>query len=213
MTAAAPPPRPSAKQADRGEARASSSDSEGTTPADPAKPFLTDVAELRRRARQHIEEGAVTAGYGGDRATVIRLLNEALATELVCVLRYKRHHYMATGIHSKTVAAEFLEHAGEEQQHADSLAARITQLDGAPDFDPKGLVTRSHSEYVAGTTLIDMIQEDLVAERIAIQSYTEMIRYIGEGDPTTRRLLESILAVEEEHADDMKTLLEALPKS
>jgi bacterioferritin len=212
MTASAHPPRPQAKQAGRGEARAPSSESAVTTP-DPAKPFLTDVAELRRRARQHMEEGAVTAGYGADRTTVIELLNEALATELVCVLRYKRHYYMATGIHSQTVAAEFLEHAGEEQGHADQLAERITQLAGEPDFDPRGLATRSHSEYVAGTTLLDMIQEDLVAERVAIQSYSEMIRYIGEGDPTTRRLLESILAVEEEHADDMKTLLEALPKS
>jgi bacterioferritin len=215
MTASAHPPRPQAKQAGRGEARAPSSESdksEATTP-DPAKPFLTDVAELRRRARQHIEEGAVTAGYSGDRTTVIELLNEALATELVCVLRYKRHYYMATGIHSQTVAAEFLEHAGEEQGHADQLAERITQLDGEPDFDPKGLATRSHSEYIAGTTLLDMIQEDLVAERVAIQSYSEMIRYIGDGDPTTRRLLESILAVEEQHADDMKTLLEAIPRS
>jgi bacterioferritin len=213
MTASAHPPRPPAKQAGRGEARASSSSSDSEATPDPAKPFLTDVAELRRRARQHMEEGAVTAGYGGDRAKVIELLNEALATELVCVLRYKRHYYMATGIHSQTVAAEFLEHATQEQEHADQLAERITQLDGAPDFDPRNLVTRSHSEYVAGTSLLDMIQEDLVAERVAIQSYTEMIRYIGEGDPTTKRLLESILAVEEEHADDMKTLLETLPKS
>jgi bacterioferritin len=213
MTAPAYPPQPS-KQAGRGEARASSSQSsESEAAPDPAKPFLTDVAELRRRARQHIEEGAVTAGYGSDRTTVIELLNEALATELVCVLRYKRHYYMATGIHSKTVAAEFLEHAGQEQQHADQLAERITQLDGEPDFDPRGLATRSHSEYIAGTTLLDMIQEDLVAERVAIQSYSEMIRYIGDGDITTKRLLESILAVEEEHADDMKTLLEMLPKS
>jgi len=180
--------------------------------ADRAKPFLSDVTELRRRAREHIEKGAVTASYGSDRATVIDLLNQALATELVCVLRYKRHYFMATGIHARDVAAEFLEHANEEQGHADQLADRITQLGGAPDFDPRGLATRSHSEYVAGTTLIDMIQEDLVAERVAVESYSEMVRYIGEGDPTTRRLLESILAVEEEHADDLKTLLEAMPK-
>jgi bacterioferritin len=179
---------------------------------DPSRPFLSDVKELRRRAREHIEKGAVTSSYGCDRATVIDLLNQALATEIVCVLRYKRHYYMATGIHAQAVAAEFLEHAGEEQGHADQLAERITQLDGAPDLNPSGLATRSHSEYVEGKTLIDMIQEDLVAERVAIESYSEMIRYVGEGDPTTRRLLESILAVEEEHAEDMKTLLEALPK-
>jgi bacterioferritin len=180
--------------------------------SDPKRPFLSDVTELRRRARAHIEEGAVTSSYGCDRATVIDLLNQALATEIVCVLRYKRHYYMATGIHAQAVAAEFLEHAGEEQGHADQLAERITQLDGAPDLNPSGLATRSHSEYIEGETLIDMIREDLIAERVAIESYTEMIKYIGEGDPTTRRLLESILAVEEEHAEDMKTLLEALPK-
>ena len=176
------------------------------------KPFLSDVMELRRRAREHIEKGAVTASYGSDRATVIDLLNQALATELVCVLRYKRHYFMATGIHAQAVAAEFLEHANEEQGHADQIAERITQLDGAPDFDPRGLATRSHAEYVEGSNLIDMIREDLVAERVAIESYNEMIRYIADGDPTTRRMLESILAVEEEHAEDLKTLLDALPK-
>jgi bacterioferritin len=174
--------------------------------------FLSDVQELRRRARKHIHDGAVTEGYLADRRKVIDVLNQALATEIVCVLRYKRHYYMATGIHAQAVAAEFLEHAGEEQGHADQLAERITQLDGAPDLNPSGLAMRSHSEYIEGKTLIDMIQEDLIAERVAIESYTEMIRYVGEGDPTTRRLLESILAVEEEHAEDMKTLLEALPK-
>jgi bacterioferritin len=177
----------------------------------PEKPFLSDVTELRRRAREHIERGAVTAGYRGDREVVIDLLNQALATELVCVLRYKRHYYMARGIHAQAVAAEFLEHAGEEQGHADQIAERITQLDGEPDLSPQGLATRSHSEYVEGRSLIDMIQEDLVAERVAIESYSEMIRYIGEDDPTTRRMLESILAVEEEHAEDLKTLIEALP--
>jgi bacterioferritin len=189
----------------------STNKSEASKP-DPKRPFLSDVTELRRRAREHIEKGAVTSSYGCDRATVIDLLNQALATEIVCVLRYKRHYYMATGIHAQAVAAEFLEHAGEEQGHADQLAERITQLDGAPDLNPTGLAMRSHSEYIEGKTLIDMIQEDLIAERVAIESYTEMIRYVGEGDPTTRRLLESILAVEEEHAEDMKTLLEALPK-
>src|ERR1051325_8161017 len=137
------------------------------------KPFLTDVQELRRRARQHIEEGAVTEGYRADRATVIRLLNEALATEIVCVLRYRRHYFMANGIHAQPVAAEFLEHATQEQEHADLIAARITQLGGAPNFDPQGMTTRSHSEYVEGGTLLEMIKEDLIAERVAIDSYSE----------------------------------------
>jgi bacterioferritin len=176
------------------------------------KPFLTDIKELRRRARSHMEEGAVTEGYRADRETVLRLLNEALATEIVCVLRYKRHYYMASGIHAQAVAEEFLEHAGEEQGHADLLAERITQLDGEPDLNPDGLLTRSHSEYIEGDGLIDMIKEDLVAERIAIDSYAEMIRYIGENDSTTRRMLEGILATEEEHADDLRTLIRALGK-
>jgi bacterioferritin len=174
------------------------------------QPFLTDVKELRRRAREHMEKGAVTEAYKGDRATVNRILNEALATELVCVLRYKRHYFMANGIHAQAVAQEFQEHATEEQDHADRIAARITQLGGEPNFNPEGLATRSHSEYVEGATLIDMIREDLVAERVAIDSYSEMIRYLSDQDPTTRRLLESILAVEEEHAEDMKTLLESI---
>ncbi len=180
------------------------------TSRDPEKPFLSDIQEIRRRARQHIEQGAVTENYGADLKTSIRLLNEALATEIVCVLRYKRHHYMANGIHASSVAAEFLEHANEEQQHADQLAARIIQLNGAPDFNPKRLLTRSHSEYVEGQTLIDMIKEDLVAERIAVESYTEIIRYFGDRDPTSRRLMEEILGKEEEHAEDMKTLIETL---
>jgi bacterioferritin len=181
--------------------------------ANPKKTFLTDIRELRARARRHIEKGAVTEGYRPDRGTVIRILNEALATEIVCVLRYRRHYFMAAGIHAKAVADEFLQHANEEQGHADLIAHRITQLDGEPNLNPEGLLTRSHSEYVEGDSLIDMIREDLVAERIAIESYTEMIRYIGDGDPTTRRMLEGILAVEEEHADDLKTLVEALPRS
>lgn len=170
--------------------------------------FLTDIKTLRERARKHIENGAVTAGYQADRTTVIKLLNEALATELVCILRYKRHYYMATGINADTVAAEFLQHAVEEQGHADLIAARIVQLKGEPDFDPEGLATRSHAEYVEGDDLIDMIKEDLVAERIAIDSYGEMIRYLGDRDPTTRRMLEGILAMEEEHADDLSNMLE-----
>ena len=172
--------------------------------------FLSDIATLRKRAREHISEGAVTPGYHADRGVVIKLLNEALATELVCVLRYKRHHFMAKGIHAEGVAAEFLEHANEEQQHADLIAARITQLGGEPDFSPDGLASRSHAEYVEGENLEDMIREDLVAERIAIDSYREMISYLGEEDPTSRRMLEEILAKEEEHADDLANLLEDL---
>src|SRR5689334_11475896 len=177
------------------------------------KPFLTDIKTLRERARKHIENGAVTEGYHADRETVIRLLNEALATEIVCVLRYKRHHYMAAGIHAQAVAKEFLEHATEEQQHADLIAERITQLDGAPNFSPEGLLTRSHSQYVEGASLVDMIREDLVAERIAIESYSEIIRYLGNNDPTSRRLMEEILAKEEEHADDLKTLIQTLSQA
>ncbi|HEV2718602.1 MAG TPA: ferritin-like domain-containing protein [Thermoanaerobaculia bacterium] len=176
------------------------------------KPFLTDVQELRRRARQHIEEGAVTDAYRADRDTVIKLLNEALATEIVCVLRYKRHYFMAQGIHADPIAQEFLTHANEEQGHADQIAARIIQLGGAPNFSPEGLLSRSHSEYVEGTTLVDMIKEDLVAERVAIDSYNEMIRYVGDKDVTTRRMLETILAVEEEHADDLSSFLADMDK-
>jgi bacterioferritin len=175
-----------------------------------AKEFLTDVETLRKRARKHIEEGAVTEGYKGDRDTVIKLLNEALATEIICILRYKRHHYMATGIHAQAVAAEFLQHANEEQMHADQIAQRITQLGGAPNFSPEGLASRSHSEYVEGDTLVEMIKEDLVAERVAIDSYGDMVRYLGNDDPTTRRMLEGILAMEEEHADDLANLLATL---
>jgi bacterioferritin len=174
------------------------------------KTFLTDITELRRRARQHIEQGAVTDAYRADRDTVIKLLNEALATELVCVLRYKRHYFMAQGIHSDPIASEFLQHANEEQGHADEIANRIVQLGGSPNFSPEGMLSRSHSEYVEGSTLVEMIREDLIAERVAIDSYTEMIRYIGENDYTTRRMLEGILAVEEEHADDLASFLSDL---
>jgi len=169
--------------------------------------FLTDIQELRRRARQHIQEGAVTQGYLADREKVIAVLNEALATEIVCVLRYKRHYFMATGIHANAVAQEFLEHANDEQGHADQIAERITQLGGEPNFNPEGLASRSHSQYVEGKTLVDMIREDLVAERIAVESYGEIVRFLGDRDITSRRMMESILAVEEEHADDMKDLL------
>src|SRR5216110_3114670 len=176
------------------------------------KAFVTDVQELRRRARRHIEAGAVTESYRGDRETVIKLLNEALATEIVCVLRYKRHYFMAQGIHADPIAAEFLQHANEEQGHADQIAGRIVQLGGSTNFSPDGLLSRSHSEYVEGQTLLDMIKEDLVAERVAIDSYTEMIRYIGDDDITTRRMLEGILAVEEEHAEDLSSFLADLDK-
>jgi bacterioferritin len=172
--------------------------------------FLDTIETIRQRARAHIENGAVTEGYRAPVDTVIRLLNEALATEIVCVLRYKRHYYMASGIHAQAVAAEFLEHASEEQQHADLIAARITQLNGAPDFNPEGLSDRSHSEYAEGASLVEMIREDLVAERVAIDSYSQMIHFIGDRDPTTRRMLEEILATEEEHAQDLATLLETL---
>ena len=176
------------------------------------KPFLTDVKTLRERARRHIEQGAVTEGYQADRETVIKVLNEALATEIVCVLRYKRHYFMASGIHAESVAAEFLQHANEEQGHADLIAQRIVQLGGAPNFNPEGLLSRSHAEYVEGDTLIDMIKEDLVAERIAIDSYREIIQYLGNDDPTTRRMMEGILAMEEEHAEDLVSLLTELGK-
>lgn len=176
------------------------------------KPFVSDIENIRKRARKDIDDGAMTAGYTADRATVVKLLNHALATELVCVLRYKYHYYMASGIHSQSVKAEFLEHAIEEQGHADLIAERITQLEGKPDFSPEGLLSRSHADYAEGTDLVDMIKEDLVAERIAIDAYRESINYIGTDDPTTRRMLEGILAQEEEHAEDMSSLLEQLGK-
>ena len=175
-----------------------------------ANEFLTDIQTLRKRARQHIEDGAVTQGYTADRDTAVRILNEALATEIVCVLRYKRHDSMATGIHAQAVAAEFLEHAAEEQAHADQIAERITQLGGSPDFNPETLTTRSHAEYVEGGSLVDMIKEDLVAERIAIDSYREMAQYFGQKDPTSRGMIERILAMEEKHADDLVNLLTTL---
>jgi bacterioferritin len=171
---------------------------------------LTDVKPLRKRARQHIAAGAVTAGYTADRKVVIKHLNEALSTEIICVLRYRRHYFMAAGINAQAVAAEFLQHANEEQVHADQIAQRIVQLGGEPDFSPDGLSSRSHAEYVPGEDLIDMIKEDLVAERIAIDSYREMVAYLANDDPTTRRMLEEILAMEEEHADDLSGLLEKL---
>lgn len=173
-------------------------------------PFLTDIKTLRARARQQIEQGAVTPGYKADRGIVVKLLNEALATEIVCVLRYKRHSFTASGINAQSVAAEFLQHANEEQTHADQIAQRIVQLGGEPNLSPEGLLSRSHSEYVEGKSLIDMIKEDLVAERIAIDSYREMIAYLGTDDPTTQRMMMGILAMEEEHAEDLVSLLQEL---
>lgn len=171
---------------------------------------LTDVNTLRARARQNVEEGAVTTGYGADRETIIKLLNEALATELVCVLRYKRHYFMAKGIHAESVKAEFLQHAKEEMAHADRIAKRITELGGEPDFSPDSLSSRSHAEYIPGDSLVSMIKENLIAERIAIESYREMVAFLANDDPTTQRMIKEILAMEEEHADDMASLLEGM---
>ncbi len=173
-----------------------------------AQPFKTDLEAIRIRARAKMTDGAVTGAYKADLEQVIGVLNEVLATEIVCILRYKNHYYMASGINAPTVAAEFLEHANEEQMHADWIAQRITQLGGVPNFDPKGLATRSHAEYTEGESLSDMIREDLVAERIAIETYSEIIRWLKDNDPTTRRIMEDILKMEEEHADDLASLLE-----
>jgi len=171
------------------------------------KEFLTDVETLRANARENMKLGPVTDAYGADLERVLYVLNQALATELVCVLRYKRHYFTAKGMDAQSVAEEFLEHAGEEQTHADKIAARIAQLGGQPDFNPDTLTSRSHSEYDDSSELEEMIKEDLIAERIAVASYTEVIAWLGDGDPTTRRMLEEILAVEEEHAEDMLSLL------
>jgi bacterioferritin len=175
------------------------------------KSTLSNVKTLRKNARKHIEQGAITEGYSADRVKVIQLLNDALATEIVCVLRYRRHHFMARGIVAKSIADEFLIHSNEEQGHADQLATRIVQLGGEPDFAPDSLSSRSHAEYVPGKDLLEMIKEDLVAERIAIDSYRELIQYLGDQDPTSRKMLEGILAVEEQHADELADLLEELP--
>lgn len=173
-----------------------------------ANPLPSTIQAIRERARRDVEKGAVTASYGADRSAVLKLLNEALATEIVCTLRYKLHYFMAKGLPSTGIAEEFLEHANEELAHADRIADRIVQLGGEPDFSPDGLADRSHAEYVKCSSLTEMIRENLVAERIAIESYREMIEFIGRGDSTTRRMLEEILAVEEEHADDLLTLIE-----
>ena len=178
----------------------------------PAKqPFVQDIQKIRERARKQMSQGAITESYRADREQVVKILQEVLATELVCVLRYKRHYFAAEGIHSEAPRQEFLEHAQEEQQHADQVAERIVQLNGKPDLDPRGLATRSHAEYVEGTDLTSMIEEDLVAERIAIETYSEIIRWLGDDDPTTRRMIEEILEKEEEHAEDLATLLAQMP--
>jgi bacterioferritin len=177
------------------------------TAAGNGTPFLTDIATLRERARQHIQAGAVTSNYGADPTVVVKMLNEALATEIVCVLRYKRHYFMAQGIASDSVKQEFAEHATQEQEHADRIAERIVQLGGEPDLNPDTLTKRSHAEYVEGSSLVDMLREDLVAERVAIESYREMVEWLHGKDSTTKRMLEEILAVEEEHAEDINSLL------
>jgi bacterioferritin len=176
------------------------------------KPFLTDIKTLRSRARQHIEEGAVTPAYEGDTKAAIKVLNDALATEVVCVLRYKLHYFVAKGIHAGPVADEFLEHANDEQRHADMISERIVQLGGDPDLSPDGLLSRSHTEYVATDQLVKMIKENLIAERIAIDSYREIAAYFAPFDPTSRKMIEEILAEEESHADDLADLLRGLPE-
>jgi bacterioferritin len=172
--------------------------------------FIADVAAIRRRARQNIDKGPVTGGYKADLPRVIEALNASLATEIVCVLRYKRHYFTADGLDAQPVAQEFLQHANEEQQHADWIAQRIVQLGGSPNFNPEGLAMRAHSQYDEKRSLLDMIREDLVAERIAIETYADIVRWLGTDDPTTRTLMENILKMEEEHADDLRSLLAKL---
>ena len=169
--------------------------------------FVSDLKKIREQARKHMEAGAVTEGYKADREQVVAVLNEVLATEIVCVLRYKRHFFMARGINADSIKAEFLQHANEEQQHADWVAERITQLNGEPNFNPEGMASRSHSQYQEGSSLIEMIKEDLVAERIANKSYSDFLRWLGEDDPTTRRLIVEILKSEEEHAEELANML------
>jgi bacterioferritin len=172
--------------------------------------FVADLKKIREQARQHMEQGAVTENYKADRKAIVKVLNEVLATEIVCALRYKRHYFMAAGINAEAIKAEFLQHAQEEEQHVDWVATRITQLNGEPNFNPEGLATRSHSEYQEGHNLVEMIKEDLYAERIAIDSYASIVRWIADGDPTTRKVIEDILKVEEEHADDLKNMLQKM---
>jgi bacterioferritin len=175
-------------------------------------PFLSDIQDLRRKAREDIVAGAVTPAYGLDLPQAVTVLNRVLASEIVCVLRYKRHYYMAQGLTAEPIAQEFLQHANDEQLHADQVALRITQLGGAPNFDPDGILSRSVAEYRPGNDLVDMIKEDLVAERVVIMWYAEIARWFGEEDPTSRRLMEELLAKEEEHADDLADLLTDLAR-
>ena len=176
------------------------------------KNFVADIEAIRARAREHMMDGAITSAYKADRERVLEVLNEVLATEIVCTLRYKSHYYMATGMYKQPVAAEFLQHAAEEQEHADLICERITQLGGQPNLNPVGLADRSHSEYRGGASLRDLVKEDLVAERIAVETYSEIIRWLGDDDPTTRRVMETILSTEEEHATDMLDLLDRMEK-
>jgi len=175
------------------------------------KPFVSDIQKIRDRARAQISQGAVTSGYRADPRQVIKVLNEVLATEIVCMLRYKRHYFTVNGLYSDAIRDEFLQHANEEQQHADMVAARIVQLNGEPDFEPKSLASRSHAKYAEGEDAVSMIEEDLVAERIAIETYMEIVRWLGDSDPTSRRMMEEILEKEEEHAEDLVTMLARLP--
>lgn len=175
------------------------------------EPFKTDIDMIRKRAQEKMTEGAVTAGYRGDREKVIDVLNDALATEIVCSLRYRNHYFMASGLKHKPIAAEFLEHANQEQAHADQIATRITQLGGTPNYNPEGLAARAHAEYAEGRSLREMIQQDLVAERVAVQLYGEMVRWLGSYDPTSRRVIEGILAEEERHADELAALVDEMP--
>lgn len=174
------------------------------------QPFKADMEAIQKRAREKMMDGAVTSAYKADREQVIDVLNEVLATEIVCILRYRNHYYSASGIHAEPVAAEFLEHAEEEQQHADWVSVRISQLGGTPNWSPEGLASRAHAQYSEGETLVDMIKEDLIAERIAVETYSEMVRWLGDDDPTTRRIIEDILKDEEEHADDLVGMLETM---
>jgi bacterioferritin len=173
--------------------------------------FVADMKKIRERAKQHMSDGAVTAANKANSQEVVKVLNEVLATEIVCTLRYKRHYYTAEGLYSDSVKAEFLEHAADEQAHADSIAMRIVQLNGKPDFNPASLAERSHSDYDDSDDLVKMIEEDLVAERIAIETYSEIARWLGERDSTSRRLIEGILEKEEEHAEDLASLIARLP--
>ncbi|MFC6238894.1 ferritin-like domain-containing protein [Longivirga aurantiaca] len=183
----------------------------GVTPLRPAEDFIRDVEALRTQARENLDRGAVSAAYGADLERVVQMLQTALATELVCVLRYRQHHYAATGMDAEPIAAEFLAHSEEELGHAGLIAARISQLGSNPDFSPSTLEGRAHSEYVEADSLRAMVTENLVAERVAVAAYTDIIEWLGSSDPTTRRMLEQILAVEEEHADDLASMLDGLP--